>query len=369
VPGPVPFPRTGGQRPLAVTADVDVLDELLRLAATAGVDLEVAADAGAASAAWRGAPLVLVGNDAADGIARRRGARRLPRRDGVVLVSTDLDDAGVWQRAVEVGAERVVVLPDGEVWLVERLAEAGEAPMPEAPVVALLGGRGGAGATTLACALAVTAARTGRRVLLVDGDPLGGGIDLVFGAEAERGLRWPDLHGTRGRLPAAALAEALPRAAGLAVLSWGRGDAPTVPADAVRAVLAAGRRSHDLVVVDLPRSLDDAARAVLAETTRAFVVVPAEVRAAAAAARVASTAALLCADLQVVVRGPAPGGLTASAVTRALGLPLAGELAPETGLAVALERGEAPARRGRGPLWQLCAGLLDELHPALEQAA
>jgi secretion/DNA translocation related CpaE-like protein len=357
-------------RPLAVTADPDLLEELLRVAATAAVELEVAADLGAAAGAWSSEPFVVVGDDAARAALRRRSRRPLPRRDDVVLVGADLDDAGVWQRAVQVGAEHVVFLPDAEVWLVERLGEAVERPAgPQSPVVAVVGGRGGAGATTLASALALSAARAGRRALLVDGDPLGGGIDLVFGGEQHRGLRWPDLRTTTGRLPAAELTAALPRLSDLSVLSWDRGDAPAVPVEAVRAVLGAGRRGHELVVVDLPRTVDDGARAVLGEATTTLLVVPAEVRAAAAASRVASAVGLLTRDLRVVVRGPSPGGLGAQAVARVLGLPLAGELEAEDDLDSDLERGRPPGRRGRGPLARLCRELLDELLPPLEQAA
>lgn len=364
----IPAPRTS--RPLAVTADPDLLEELLRLAATAAVELEVAADLGAAATSWAGAPFVVLGDDAARAAVRRRSRRPLPRRDDVVLVGDDLDDAGVWQRAVQVGAEHVVFLPDAEVWLVERLGEAVDQPSgPEAPLVAVIGGRGGAGATTLASALALSAARAGRQALLVDGDPLGGGIDLVFGGESHRGMRWPDLRATTGRLPAATLTESLPRLSELSVLSWDRGDAPAVPVEAVRAVLGAGRRGHELVVVDLPRAVDDAVRAVLAEASTTLLVVPAEVRAAAAASRVASAVGLLTRDLRVVVRGPSPGGLGAAAVSRALGLPLAGEVLAEDDLAADLERGRPPARRGRGPLARLCRDLLAELLPPLEQAA
>ena len=357
-------------RPLAVTADPDVLEELLRLAATAAVELEVAPDLGAAAAAWSSAPLVVLGDDAVRASLRRRGRRALPRRDDVVLVGSDLDDADVWQRAVQVGAEHVVFLPDAEVWLVERLAEAAARPTgPAGPLVAVVGGRGGAGATTLACALALTAARSGRRTLLVDGDPLGGGIDLVFGGEASQGVRWPDLRATRGRLPASALTDALPRIADLSVLSWDRDDAAVVPVEAVQAVVDAGRRGHDLVVVDLPRTVDDAARTVLGQATLALLVVPAEVRAAAAASRVAAAVGLLCPDLRLVVRGPSPGGLGADAVARVLGLPLAGDVPAEDDLAADLERGRPPARRGKGPLAALCGDLLAELLPPLEQAA
>src|SRR5690606_39629001 len=93
---------------------------------------------------------------------------------------------------------------------------------PAAPVVAVLGGRGGAGASVLAAGLAVTAAQAGHRVLLVDGDPLGGGLDLVPGWEDDDGVRWPELSDTSGRLAAGALIGALPRRGEPALLSFDR---------------------------------------------------------------------------------------------------------------------------------------------------
>lgn len=351
-------------RPLLVTSDAAVLDDLLRLAATAGVELHVAADACAARRSWVDAPLVVVGADATAGCLRPR----LPRRDGVVLVGVDLDDASIWQRAVELGAEHVVFLPDAERWLTDRLADAHEDDGREGALVAVVGGRGGAGATTLACALAVTATGAGRTTLLVDGDPLGGGIDLVFGGERAAGMRWTEFGATRGRVPASALAGALPRMNGLSVLSFDRGDPAPVGEEAVRAVLAAGRRAHELVVVDLPRAVDDAARAVLLCATTTLLVVPQEVRAAAAAGRVAAALAVVCRDLRVVTRGPAPSGLTGDHVASALGLPLLAELKAEPGLELALERGEPPGRRGR-PLSTMCEQLLGELLPVEGRAA
>lgn len=347
-------------RPLLLTADPDALDDLLRLAATAGVDVDVAADVPSARSRWPGAPLVLVGPDLVEPVARSR----LPRRGGVVVLGRDLDDAGIWQRAVAVGAEQVVFLPDAEPWLVEALADAAEGQGREGLLVAVVGGRGGAGATTLSAALALSAVRRELATLLLDGDPLGGGVDLVFGGESVPGLRWPELAATRGRVPAAALAQALPAmpvGGGLRVLSWDRGDPAVLPADAVRAVLTAARHTCDLVVADLPRSLDDAGREVLAAAATTLLVVPAEVRATAAAGRVAARVVPLCRDVRLVVRGPAPSGLTAAHVVRALGLPLAGDLRPEPGLDAALERGEPPGRRPRSPLGVLCGRLLDDL--------
>ena len=344
------------RRPLLVTADPHVRDELLRLAAAAGVDAEVAPDLPAARAAWLTASVVVVGSD----LLGAAGAARLARRPGVVAVGADLDDAAVWRQAVQVGAERVVFLPDGAAWLVQALAESAGGAAGAGVVVATLGGRGGAGATTLAVALALAGGRRDLRTVLVDGDPLGGGVDLALGAELQPGLRWPDLLTTSGRLPVSVV-DALPGVEGVAVLSWDRGPVVPLTVEAVSEVLDACRRAGDLVVVDLPRQLDAVAAEVLAAVTCALLVVPAEVRAAAAAARVAARAGLLCRDLRLVVRGPSPGGLSADEVGRSVGLPVAAELRAEPHLERDLEEGRPPGRRARRPLSVVSAELLDEL--------
>lgn len=343
--------------PLLVTTDPDLLDDLLRLAAAAGVEPEVAPDVGAARRAWSTAPLVLVGADAVGGV-RRRG---LARREHVVLVTSSVrDESGVWEDAVAIGAREVLGLPGDESALVERLADAAESAGRPARLIGVLGGRGGAGASTLAAALAVTAARAGSPSLLIDADPLGGGLDLLLGGEDLPGLRWPALAGTRGRIGAKALRDALPVVDGLAVLSFDRSAGGPVPAAAVEAVLAAARRGGGVVIVDLPRHLDEAAMTALAVVDRTLLVVPADVRAAAAAAQVAAAAASVAADLAVVVREPASAGLSPSTVAAHLALPLAGQLRTDSGVSAAAERGEPPARSGRGSLAQLCRRLLDE---------
>jgi secretion/DNA translocation related CpaE-like protein len=350
-------PTTG--RPLVVTGDEGLLDDLLRLAAAAGVEVEVAADAGAARSHWPGASLVVVGDDQAQGAT----ALRPSRRTGVVLVGLDLDDAGVWRRGVLLGAEEVVFLPDAESWLVERFADAAEGADRDAVVVGVVGGRGGAGASVFAAALAVASSRRGLEAMLVDVDPLGGGIDLVLGAEDTTGLRWPDFAQTRGRLGTGDLYGSLPERCGLTVLSWDRGDVLAVPAEAVSAVIDAARRACDVVVLDLPRRVDEAAEEALARSTCTLLVVPAEVRAVAAATRVATGLTVVTADVRVVVRGPSPSGLGAAEVADALGLPLALDMEPEPRLDERLERGEPPGRSARGPLAQACSRLLDDLAP------
>ena len=97
------------------------------------------------------------------------------------------------------------MLPDDELWLVNVLTEAAEGPQQAGPVLAVVGGRGGAGASVFAAAVAVAAVRDGERALLVDCDPLGGGLDLLLAAEDVAGLRWADISvgrraGARGRV-------------------------------------------------------------------------------------------------------------------------------------------------------------------------
>lgn len=347
-------------RPVLVTGDVALRDEVLRVAAAAGVRITVAADLVGVRPSWPTAPVILIGGDA---LADCAGGG-LDRRPSIVVVTRAAPSAQLWEGSVAVGAERVLVLPAAESELVRRLGDIDEPRSDGGRVICCIGGRGGAGASVLAAGLAVSAARVTPGVLLVDLDPVGGGLDLVLGAESTAGLRWPDLSATAGRISAASLHDALPIAAGVAVVSAGRGGPGSTSADAARTVISAGRRSGHLVVADLPRMLTAAARTALRLADLTLLVVPAEVRACAAAAQVAAVLGEQVVRLEVVVRGPAPSGLSAQAVAASLRLPLAGWMRPEPGLAAALDRGEVPTRRGRGPLAALCRRLITDVLPA-----
>jgi secretion/DNA translocation related CpaE-like protein len=381
--------RTGGAvspLPLLVTSDDDLLEDLLRLAAAGCAEAAVAPDPVAARSRYTTAPLVLIGLDQAPACLRAR----LPSRARMAVVGhshrsasvgaaarPDVGDAPpeaspetlAWEYASLLGAEHVAMLPAAEPWLVDRFADAVRDPAGGGRVVAVVGGRGGAGASVLAAALAVTGVRTGLRTMLVDADPLGGGLDLVLGWEHVHGLRWPALRATSGRVDASALVEALPGRGELVVLSWDRSEVLAAAAESMATAMDAGRRGRDLVVVDLPRHLDDAAVVALEAADRVLLVVPAELRAAAAAARVAARVGPHCPDISVVVRGPAPSELTAADVARALGFPLAGALRPEPGLARGLEHGDPPASAGRGPLAALCRHILSEVVRTARPAA
>lgn len=328
-------------RPLVLVNNETLLDELMRLAAAAGCDLRRVPDAIAARPLWPEAPLVLL-----DPVGLREIiVARLPRRDRVVIVSSGTTTIDGWQAAVEFGAERVVELPAADSWLADAFADVVEGPGgPPGRVMAVVGGRGGAGASVFAVAVAKAAENAGHKAMLVDCDPLAGGLDLVLGAEDEKGLRWPEMT-VNGRVAASSLRAALPGSAGLKLVSGARKGFAPEP-DAVTAVIEAGRRGGDVVVCDLPRSMSDAAGAALDLADLAVVVVPAELRACASAALVAERLKERGARTKVLVRGPAPGGLTADEVAEAVGLPLLSWMPQQRGLASALERGRFSTRRG-----------------------
>ena len=336
-------------RPVAFVEDEDLLDDVLKLAAAAGCDLDCVPDAAAARLRWSTAPLVLL--DAAG--AEHCDQAGLNRRDSVVLVAAEPASKGLWERAVEIGAERVIELPGAEAWLVSALADATEAPAPTTGrALAVLGGRGGAGASVFVAALGLTALRTGQSALLIDCDPLGGGLDLVLGAESEQGLRWPDMHLRAGRVAASSLHDALPsRTRGttrLTVLSGARKGLSPAP-DAVAAVLEAGRRAGETVVCDLPRALDPAAQAALTRADLTVIVVPGEVRACVSARLLAERLRDLGTSPHLVVRGPCPGALHPDQVAKAVDAPLLTTMRPEPNLSQSLDRGDFTPRP-RGPL-------------------
>lgn len=174
---------------MAMLTDPGLRDELDRVAAAVGVRVvHLGGRHPVSRKTWSAAAAVVLDHAAAD----RCGRLALPRRTHVsVLTGTEAATA-TWAAAITVGAQHVLRMPEQEGELVRELAEAAESARDDGicgAVVAVIGGRGGAGASLFAVALAQAAADA----LLVDLDPWAGGIDLLVGGETAPGLRWPDL--------------------------------------------------------------------------------------------------------------------------------------------------------------------------------
>lgn len=327
------------QRPLLISNDSDVIDDVLRLAAANGIEVHLATDVEAARGRWQLAPLVIVGADAGPAVA----TARMSRRRDVVLVTRDPSPA-TWECAVEIGAEHVVALPDAERWLIDRLADSGEGPTRGGRVIAVVGAGAGAGASTFAATLAVVGASRSLRVLLVDADPTGGGLDVLLGIEDVPGVRWSDLAESRGRIGVDSLGNALPVAQGVAVLSWGRNGPLALAAEGMSAVLDAGIRGYDLVIVDTPRHPDPVTDIALSRADETLLVTTNRVRSVAAAARILDGLEGRCTAPSLVLRD-VPRGVLDEAVLAALHAPVVARLPASNAVASRADDGEPPAIR------------------------
>ena len=340
-------------QPLLATADAALAEELTRLSAAAGAAVEVASTGREVLGAWSTAPVVLVGADLVPAVVELAP----PRRPGVQVVAWSPAPTGTFRDALLVGAERVVELPVGAELIAELLTDLEEVGRGEGVLVGVVGGSGGAGATTLACGLGQVASARGP-TLVVDLDPLGPGCDRVLALDDAPGVRWDSLGTASGRLSGRSLREAVPRRADLGVLGWA--SAPSsLDAGAVREALSAARRGHDTVVVDLPRSGGD----LVAETVSrcalvVLVVVPTVTGVAAAARWVAGLPDP--GRVRLLVRGR---GADPRRVAALVGAPVVATMADQRGLAEALDLGLGPVRSRRGPLAAAARELLAGLAP------
>ena len=266
-----------------------------------------------------------------------RRCEGMPRRAGLILVCGGEPRESTWQAAMAVGAQHMCALPAEEDLLTRNLADAAEQARGGAGdgrVIAVVGGRGGAGASVFAAALARTAASS----LLVDLDPWSGGIDLLLDSESAPGLRWPDLSLQGGRLSWPAVRDALPNHRGVSVLSGTR-SCHEMDAGPVESILDAGRRGGVMVICDLPRRMTAAASAALECADLVLAITTCDVRGVASAAAMAPVLRAVNPNVGLVVRGPSPGGLRARDVADVTQLPLLAAMRPEPMLSERLERG------------------------------
>jgi len=338
--------------PLLITADPALRDDVARLAAAAGVTPDVVEDPMAALRSWSAAPLVLVGADLAGVIA----GMRPPRRDAVHLLVLGHVPDELFRVAVVLGATDVAELPRSETWLVEVLGDAADDRRGPARMIAVAAGSGGAGATTLACALGQMAARSGE-ALLIDTDPLGPGLDRILGIDGRDGTRWDALCHTTGRLSARALREAVPRRDALGVLTWRAGTGERLQPFAVREALSAARRGHDTVICDLPRPSEPAFEEIAARCDVVLLVVVPTLSGVASAGRWCARFSETLSP-HLVVRGQ---GTAERAVEAACRAPVLLTMPDQRHLEESVTLGLGPVRSHRGPLGRAAREILTGL--------
>lgn len=195
-----------------------------------------------------------------------------------------LERLGKDSRDRELAALSVQPVPPASPGIVSRRSVPPPVVREESPhvTIAVVATGGGAGASTLAAAIARVAAheRVGA-VTLIDAVAYSGGMDLLLGIEKHEGLRWPDLNLGEGHIAAHDLRACLPTTDdGIAVLTERRASDGTRSFrnhEDIETVLSALHSEPGISVVDahpshIPRSID-----------AAVLVCPAELRCAARA--------------------------------------------------------------------------------------
>ena len=352
-------PHQLGQTTVVVaSADSELLDHVLSATAVVGIEPLILSDPGLLREHWATASMLLLGVDQANRIV----ALGLPRRGDVYLVAGEQTSAAQAQQcSIRLGAA-VLSLPTSAGWLSEALADISGRGHRTGNLVCVVGGSGGVGASTLASGLAFVAARASQGTMLIDADPRSGGLDLLMGAERTAGWRWPRLATARGHL--GDLTGQLPTVEGVDLLSMARGDSTPrgeLQAEQLKSVLQSAMRSHEMTVVDLPRTLGAAAGEALRRANLAVVLVRDDVRGVAAGREVVRELADGCDRLGLVVRRGRLRLLEPQLVATGVGLPLLGSFVDDPALALAAQRGEPPARSARSALALLCRQLLGDL--------
>ncbi len=278
---------------LLVTADSRLIHHVKSVVDPLGIAVQVVGSPLIAREVWESAEFVLVGSDLAGECVENLA----PRRAHLVVVhAKDQSEAGIatesiserdiWRHAVVLGAENVLELPTANFWLADALSELVMLDPVKVTagsnVISVIGGSGGAGASTFAANLAAAAVTQGMSSVVMDLDQFGGGIDLILGAEEIPGTRWPDIDPGAGRIAADTLAAALPRVNGISFLSQSRAPAGQQVLEVIAAVIDAARRAFDLVVLDLPREHSERNEFLIGQSLVTCVITRNHVRAIAA---------------------------------------------------------------------------------------
>jgi Flp pilus assembly CpaE family ATPase len=258
--------------------------------------------------------------------------------------------------AIDAGAKGVFAWPQEREELVGAITTMTGSPdgtsTPRGRVVAVFGPRGGSGTTFLASHLAAALADAGARCVLVDLDGCFADVTAALGIPPDRDVRTvADLLPVADELEPEHLADALyHHARGFNALLAPPEPAQIgqVPAGLYSGSIALLALSHDVVVLHVPRCLDDTARVCLGIADRVLMVVSPDLFSLYAARR--AVVALGLGDsrrLHVVVNPYERGAIGLDEVERVLGARPAAAVRFDPAVSRAQDRGELMRARSR----------------------
>jgi MinD-like ATPase involved in chromosome partitioning or flagellar assembly len=275
----------------------------------------------------------------------RRGA---PLGRPVLAVDTR-ESVGSLRAAIKAGARGFYLWPQERDELAAASRRTALAPGDGSGggrLIAVVGSRGGAGATFLATHLAAAFARRRRDCVLVDLDPLFDDVGAALGIPVDEPVpTLADLISDEGL--AAAERRPWTHPAGFRVIPGSSAPDPDAPDPAdVVAVVDATTRSSDVVVAHLPRAVSAVGRAIAARADEVIVVLTLDVASFRAAKR--AIAALDVEDrCRFVVNRAARADVAVSDVQRVFGRAALGVVPASGSVRAAQDRGALLPARGR----------------------
>lgn len=362
---------------LLVTADSRIINIVNAVVDPLGIDVHVVESPLISRDMWESSAFVLVGSDLAGECVENLA----PRRAHLIVVHVNEQSAtgvltqpnferDIWRHAVALGAENVLELPAANFWLVDALSQF---VVPEAVeglsgsnVISVIGGNGGAGASTFAVNLAAIAITQGMRSVVIDLDQFGGGIDLILGAEEIMGTRWPDIDPGAGRIAEDTLSAALPKVNGVSFLSQSRAASGEVAIEVIAAVVDAARRAFDLVVLDLPREQSECNGLLIGQSLVTCVITRNHVRSIAASISVSQWVKKLGQQTRFVLISDSKG-LGLPDVCGALGDPGLTEIAFMPAMTTRADEGDPPETNSG--YREVCQELLGEVRSQHSKSA
>ena len=275
----------------------------------------------------------------------------------VIVVAHGRPGPAQWQLAAATGARSIIELPTQRAELSDLVAIA---PPRRSVTVGIVPAIGGAGASTLAVALAAHSAKCGLRTALVDCAGYPGGLDVLAGLESLPGARWPQLTGSSADGTPAPIAAP----DSLLVISGDVKD-PRVMCDEDISVVEALRGSMDVVVLDLPVVPTRATSTLLELCDYTVVVTVNTVRATAATAHRCRDASHSATGIAVRMM---PGArLDAMSVAQSAGCALWATLPTDARVVEQIEQGLGPAAINLGGYTRALAHLAHRVLPDVGQ--
>ena len=280
------------------------------------------------------------------------GGREVLNGSSLLVVDTS-QSVGALRRAIRAGAAGFYLWPAEREELAFAAARTRpareEGPGTVAPALAVFGPRGGVGATFVATHLAASFAERGRRCVLVDLDVVFSDVTAAVGVDPDETVRTIDeLSPLADELSTAHLEEVLwHHPTGFEVLlapAEARGAWSGV--ETYRRAIAAARQMCDVVVLHVPRALDEVALVGLAVSDRVLLVLGLDVLSFRDAKRAIAVAALdgRCA---FVINRATRSRITPADVERVFGQPAMAVIPSDRRVPAAQDRGRLLPMRGR----------------------